>query len=486
MSYSGLKDLSEFVISRIPTRDVNYADVRVCHRTHEHIVVRNGIPQRVWTSESCGVGIRVRVADWWGFSGTSNLTSIGVESAIRNAIATAGSVGYIPGAGEPFVPPPPTTAEYATPMVRDPFSVPLSEKLTLLETACAQMGKDPRLNLREASLEIWKDIIVFCSTTGSRISQTIVHCGAGIVAWASDKGIIQCRSYPASFGGNYRAAGYEFIEALDLPGNAPRVAAEAIELLTAPPCSARTTTVILESSQLALQIHESVGHPLELDRIFGFEASFAGTSFVTPDMLGKFLYASPLVNIVADATVPGGLGTFSHDDEGVAAQCEPLITEGVLTGVLSSCSTAPKVGRASSGAMRADGWQHFPLVRMTNINLQPGQSELDELIAETKDGIWLETNRSWSIDDRRMRFQFGTEIGREIHNGKLGRLVRNPIYRGITPLFWKSCDGICNSSQWKLWGVPNCGKGEPMQVARVGHGCAPARFRNVEVGSASG
>jgi TldD protein len=245
--------------------------------------------------------------------------------------------------------------------------------------------------------------------------------------------------------------------------------------------------VILDSSQLALQIHESIGHPIELDRVLGFEANYAGTSFLTLDTLGRLQYASPVVNVVADARLSHGpgLGTFGYDDEGVPAQRVEIIREGLFVGYLTSRETAAMVGQGrSNGTMRADGWNHIPLIRMTNISLLPGTGRLEDLMADTPDGIYMETNRSWSIDDKRYHFQFGTEIAWEIKKGKKTRMLKNPSYGGITTQFWNSCDAVCGQDEWDLWGLPNCGKGQPGQVIGTGHGAAPARFRNVEVGMA--
>jgi TldD protein len=250
------------------------------------------------------------------------------------------------------------------------------------------------------------------------------------------------------------------------------------------------TTLILGPTQLALQVHESCGHPIELDRVFGTEASYAGTSFLTPDKYGTFRYGSDQVNLTADATIPGGLGTFGWDDEGVPAQRVPIVRAGVFCGYLSSRETVEQLREivgdrappASGGAMRADGWNRIPLVRMTNVNLEPGAWEFEDLIADTDEGIYMELNKSWSIDDRRLNFQFGTEIAYEIRGGKMGRMLKNATYTGITPQFWASCDAICNQNHWQVWGTPNCGKGQPGQRAHTGHGTAPARFRNVQVG----
>jgi TldD protein len=322
----------------------------------------------------------------------------------------------------------------------------------------------------------------FASTEGSYIEQGVIECGAGISATAIEKSEVQIRSYPNSFRGNFATQGYEWIERLALAEHAEKVAEEASQLIVAKPCPSKTTTLVLDNSQLALQIHESIGHPIELDRILGTEASYAGTSFIKPEMVGHFRYGSDLVNIFADATHPGGLGTFGYDDEGIRAQRVPIISNGILVNLLTSRETAEFLGKETNGTMRADGWNRIPLIRMTNINLEPGEWTLDQLIEDTEEGLFLTTNRSWSIDDKRINFQFGTEIGWEIKNGKLGDMVKNPTYTGITPKFWASCDAIANRDYWQMWGTPNCGKGEPGQVAHVGHGAAPARFRNVQVG----
>jgi TldD protein len=245
------------------------------------------------------------------------------------------------------------------------------------------------------------------------------------------------------------------------------------------------TTLILDGSQLALQVHESCGHPIELDRVFGSEAAYAGTSFLTTDRLGSFRYGSELVTMTADATLPGALGTFGWDDEGVPAQRTEVVKEGRFVGYLTDRENASRLGLPGSmGAARASGWNRIPLVRMTNVSLEPGTWTLDALIADTADGIYMETNRSWSIDDRRLNFQFGTEVAYAIKGGKRGGLLKNATYTGITPEFWRSCDAICDRDHWVAWGTPNCGKGQPSQTMHTGHGAAPARFRDVRVGVA--
>ena len=361
----------------------------------------------------------------------------------------------------------------------------LGEKVDLLIAASDAMRTDKRIMAAHAALGLRRERTVFVSSEGSLLMQTILQTGTGISATAADDHDAQHRSYPGGHGGQHACTGFELVRELGLVEAAPRVAEEALALLTAPVCPAGTTTIILDGSQVALQIHESVGHPTELDRILGTEAAFAGTSFLEPSDLGKLRYGSQLVTIVSDGTSPGGLGTVGWDDEGVRPSPTYLIRDGLLVGFQTSRETAAAIGQhRSNGTMRADGWINYPLIRMTNVNLLPGDTSLEELIASTDDGIYMDTNRSWSIDDKRLNFQFGCEIAWEIKDGKLGRMLKNPMYQGITTEFWGSCDGIAGPSQWKIWGVPNCGKGQPTQTARVAHGAAPARFRNVAVRAA--
>ena len=324
----------------------------------------------------------------------------------------------------------------------------------------------------------------FASSEGAAIEQTIVHSGGGIEATVIGDGEMQRRSFPNSFRGHLRAAGYEHIRKLGLVDQAERIGQEAVDLLSAKDCPSEVTTLVLDSNQVVLQVHESVGHPLELDRVLKMEEAFAGTSFVSIEDRGKLRYGGDKVTIVADATIAGGLGTFGYDDEGVPAQRVTLIDHGTFQEFLSSRETAPVLGpeARSTAAMRADGWQNLPLIRMTNINLEPGEGTLSDIIGDTDDGIFMTTNTSWSIDDKRVNFQFGCEAAWRIKDGRLTELYKNPNYTGITTQFWGSCDAVAGAEDWVLWGTPNCGKGQPGQVARVGHGASPARFRQVQVG----
>src|SRR5258705_623593 len=357
------------------------------------------------------------------------------------------------------------------------------DRVKLLMNAEARIREYKGLRTTRATYAVWRQDKLFLSSDGADITQRITEVGGGIAAEAVGNGELQIRSYPDGL--RYQnAGGWEILTRWDLIGNAERVAEEAVALLWAKACPQDgVTSVILSGNQLSLQTHESCGHPIELDRALGSEAAFAGTSFLTTDKLGTFRYGSPEVNIRIDATSPGGLGTFGFDDEGVPASEGWAVKDGIFVGYLMSRETAATLGTRSNGTMRADGWQRVPIIRMTNVSVMPGTAgTLDDLIADTDDGILMDTNRSWSIDDKRFNFQFGTEIGWEIKKGKRGDMVRNPTNTGLRPAFWGSCDAVCSESEWVMWCTPNCGKGQPGQGAHTGHGAAPARFRNVHVG----
>jgi TldD protein len=477
-----MKDLIQNILDLAKLKRVEYADIRIVRRQNEEIEVKNGKVEALVHDEDFGFGIRVLFQGAWGFACSSKVSKREMEAVFRKALKIAKASSRAKGKEILFPSVSPIVDRYQTPISIDPFDVTPETKLNLLLKADEIIRKNKKIKISEAFMGSYKTEKTFASTEGSYIEQEIVECGMGISATAIEGSEVQVRSYPNSFRGNFATQGYEWVEKLALQDRAERIAEEASQLLSAKPCPSETTTLILDSSQLALQIHESIGHPIELDRILGTEASYAGTSFLKPEMVGHFKYGSERVNIFADATCPGGLGTFGYDDEGVKAQRVPIISHGILVNLLTSRETAHHLDKESNGTMRADGWNRIPLIRMTNINLEPGEWTLEQIIADTEEGLFLTTNRSWSIDDKRINFQFGTEIGWEVKNGKLGEMVKNPTYTGITPKFWNSCDAIANRNHWEMWGTPNCGKGEPGQIAHVGHGAAPARFRNVQVG----
>lgn len=466
----------------LPVRGLEYADVRVINSQQQTITTKNGNVESVTSSMDQGFGVRVLIEGAWGFASSSKID----HSEIKKVVSTAIKIAKASGLSQ-TVPAVLSSLEkqhgtFATKYQKDPFKIPLEQKIALLLDADKILRKNNAIKVARGGLWFRKEEKVFASTENSMVSQRILESGGEISAMAVEGSEVQIRTYP-NMGGDTSQAGYEFIEKLNLVQNAERIAGEAASLLKALPCPSKRSTIIIATNQLALQVHESIGHPIELDRVFGTEAAYAGTSFLTTEKLNNLKYGSDIVNVTADATVPGGLGTFGWDDEGVPAKKTPIIKNGLFVGYLSSRETASQLGSKSSGAMRADGWNRIPLIRMTNINLEPGNWDYNSLIADTEDGVLFDTTKTWSIDDKRLNFQFTTEIAMQIKNGRFtGQIYKNPTYTGMTPEFWNSCDAICNLKSWHLWGIPNCGKGQPGQSAHVGHGVSPARFTNIQIG----
>src|SRR6266542_940348 len=493
-----MKELVERALDLATQKGAAYADVRVQRQESQSVLVKNGTVEQVALGEDGGFGVRALVDGAWGFASSYRLTAQEVDEVTDQAIRIAKASARVHQRAVVLGEPVRSRGSYKTPMEIDPFTVPLEEKIALLLRADEEMRRVKQVTVATGQLINIRDIKTFANTEGAYTEQEIVQTGSGISATARDEGEVQRRSWPSGGGRNQSCAGWETVLHWDFPGNAYRIADEAAQLLAAKQCPPGVKTVIIEGSQLALQVHESCGHPIELDRVFGTEAAFAGTSFLTPDKLNEFQYGSDVVNITADATMATGLGSFGWDDEGVPAQNVDIIKNGRFVGYLTDRESAAKLGSLrtskrptaqrhptrSMGAARASGWNRIPLVRMTNVSLLPGTWKVDDLIADTDDGIYLSTNRSWSIDDRRLNFQFGTELAYEIKNGKMGALLKNATYTGITPEFWRSCDAVCGEADWYPWGTPNCGKGQPSQTMHTGHGAAPARFRNVRVGVA--
>jgi TldD protein len=466
-----------------------YADARIVDDRHRMLMTKNGKVAHASDAETLGIGIRVIANGAWGFSSTDDLSRDAVERTAKEAVAIARASSKVKELELRLAPENAAKVEWSSKCEIDPFSMPLDQHLDFLMNIDEQLRSVEGITLAEANLNFRRFEQWFYSTEGADIHQTRHVTGAGFDVYSFAGSEIQKRSYPNSFGGQYQNRGYELVNELDLPGNAKRIAEECVALHKADPCPQGKMDLILDSSQLGLQIHESIGHPIELDRVLGMEANFAGTSFLTLDRLRRLKYGSELVNVVADATEAHGpgLGTFAYDDEGVQAQCTNIITKGQFTGYLTSRETAAMVGDArSNGTMRSEGWHRIPIIRMTNVSILPGEKPLsfDQLISGTDKGIFMRTNRSWSIDDKRYNFQFGCEIAWEIKGGKLGRMLKNPSYSGITTEFWNSMDAICSREHWTLWGTPNCGKAQPTQTMGTGHGAAPARFKQVKIGSA--
>ncbi len=471
--------LATIAVEQARAAGARHVEVRWVSRHRENLEFADSALETASVMRDQGLGIRALVGDCWGYSGTNLLSEGPVSDAARRAVevASAGSPEcevQVPAAVQ---------GSYQTPMGRDPFEVGVDEKIALFSEALAAMqaaGGD--LKRRRAQYTGHRVETLLLTGHGTRTHQNVTLCGGGVTAIAEHDGVVQRRSLPKADEGDVLQAGWEHVAGLNLKGAAERAAREAVALTRSEPTPHRVTTVVLGGAQLSLQVHESVGHPTELDRVFGQEISLAGSSFLVPEAVDQLQYGSHLVNLTADSTTPGGPGTFGFDDEGTPATRQGLVRDGKLVGFLSGRDSAQRLGRRSAACLRAESWDRLPIVRMVNVNLEPGSGSLEDLISGVDDGLLIDQNKSWSIDDLRLNFQFGCEVAWEIKGGKLtGKLFRDPVYFGVTPTFWGQCKAIAGPEAWRVWGWMFCGKGDPVQIMHVGHGCAPARFDNVTV-----
>lgn len=477
-----MKDLAELALNTLNSKGATYGDIRIVETIKESIQVKNGNVSVLTNSEDIGFGIRVIKNGSWGFAASSEISRESIQKTATLAVKIAEASAKLKIKDVTLGEASKIVDKYISKFDIDPFTVPVKDKINLLLEADEKMHKVNGVKITESDLNFYKIKKLFASSAGSIIEQEIIESGGSIGAVAVKDGETGSRSYPGFLGGHYKTMGYEFINSLKFVDNAEKTAEESVALLSAQELEEMVTTIVVDGPMVAIQVHETVGHPAELDRVFGTEVSCAGTSHLTPDKLGKFKFADPGVNITADATLVGGLGSFGYDDEGIPAQKSYLVKEGIFTGYLTSRETAPLINQKSNGTMRAEGWGNIPLIRMTNINLEPGNANLKDLIADTKEGIYIISPTAPSIDDRRLNYHVSTEIGWRIKNGKLTEMVKRPSYSGISYEIWQNCDAICNKDEWDIWGVPSCGKGDPIQGMHVGHGASSARFRNVKVG----
>lgn len=471
------------LMRKLTSRSCEHAHLRVEQIESERLSTSSQKVNPVEKSVSTGYAVRVLKDGSWGFAASSKFDSSEYERVIKLAIAIADASRKVNSHKVRFVESSVGERRYETPLKSDPFALPLKDKLGILQHWEELIHANPQITSSSTFLDFRRHTKLFFSNSGSAIKQVLTHTGAGVTC-----GIVKSRreryerSYPTS-SGQFVSGGFEAIATFGIEDQIERLTSEAVALMTAADCPSKTTTIILSPDLASLQVHESIGHPLELDRVFGSERNFSGTSFATADKLNKLKYASDIVNVYSDPTYAGGLATYLYDDEGVAACRVPLIEKGILVGYLSSLETAARVGQPSSAAAKSDSWGSIPLVRMTNLILEPGSQKFTDMLAEVDDGIYIEGVSSWSIDDNRDNFTLGGEVGWEIKNGKLAGMIKSPSYAGNTVQFWNSCDSVGSKDEWVLWGTPNCGKGEPGQNARTAQGTSYLRFRNVKVGA---
>ncbi|MEM7408257.1 MAG: TldD/PmbA family protein [Pseudomonadota bacterium] len=448
------------------------------HESNERLMVRQNILQPVHLARTAGVMVTVSEVGGTGYAATADLSPAGLRAAFDSARAWARRI-----AGRTDVPSRPdrvvASGSYAS-RVAEPWArVPRHEKIERLTEVSASLQTDARVVDWSASLWHTATDSRYVDSLGARIEQRFQYLVPDISVTASDHSVTETRS----FGGyaHCRQGGLEILRDLDFDARGAEIAQQALELLGAPNCPDGTMDVVLAPDQMILQIHESIGHPLELDRIYGDERNYAGTSFVTPDMFGQYQYGSDLLNVTFAPDVVGEFASFGFDDEGTPAKREHLIQNGLLVRGLGGARSQLRTGLDGVANARACSWNRAPIDRMANLNLEPGTSSFDDLIGAVDDGVFMETNISWSIDDSRNKFQFGCERARLIRHGELGPVVRKPNYRGVSATFWRSLDGVGNAATSERLGTPFCGKGEPNQCVRVGHATPACRFRQVEV-----
>ena len=464
---SGLASLTEAAVRR----GASYADARYVEREMQSVAVRDGTVEGIERTADRGVGVRVLHRGAWGFAATDRTGEGALSSAVDEALRRAEASASVRREPVRLAPQAPERGTYRTAFERDPFAVPVAERVELIRAADAAL-KGPNARTRRAGVSAYRTRKHLVTSEGTDVEQEIVETATTLSVLAVKAGAKPAQRYDMR---NARQAGWEFVVAEDMPARAAEYRDDAEAVLAAPLGTARPTTVILDQPFLALLVHESCGHPTESDRVLEHEVAFAGTSFMWPADRGRLRYGSDQVSITADATVPGGMGTFGWDDDGVPATRTKLIDRGTFVGYLTSRETAAALGLgASGGSARAEGWQHQPIVRMVNVSLDPGPRRFDDLVKEIDDGLLLCSPASYSLDDKRQNFHFSAQVARVIRHGEVQEHVRGIAFQSLTPEFWGRCDGVADD--WQLHGFLSCAKGEPLQLMRVAHGAAHARF----------
>ena len=471
--------------------DAEYADLRYGEVERSYIRTKNGAPEEIRETVSRGVGFRVLAGGAFGFSATGDLTEKSLRRHLQKAHQMARSFSRIRHTEVKLVPVEPVKERWVMPVQKDPWKLSFKEKTAPFFAAEKELIRHPGVDSASSVLDCTRKKTVFISSEGSWIDQTLYRTGGWISgeAWVEPHRKVNGtgrekirRSWPGPSGA-FRAQGFEALEEMKFEEEVPRLAGELAELRQSPGPPAGTFDLILKGSILALQIHETFGHASESDRVYGYEDNYGGRTFLNPGLLAGLPVASPAVTIVSDADPKGGAGSFCFDDEGVPHRRVEIIQKGIFTDYLTSRETAFFLNRPHPSAnMVARDWSHYPIIRMTNTSLMPGEGTLAELISGVEEGFLLDNEFSWSIDEMRFGFQIGAECGRRIEKGKTKGLVRFPVYHGNTIDFWRSCDRVAGRGEWGFWGFADCGKGGPYQEAFTGHGLAPARFRGVRFG----
>jgi TldD protein len=479
-------ELASVALDVARSAGAGYADVRVGRYRRQSVATRERQVTNVSDSESYGLGVRTLVDGCWGFAATSTLTKAGVQQAALEAISMSKAARAVRVRRVELAPAPKVTGTWITPVRRDPIEVPIEEKIALLLAANEAALKVGNVRFVNSSVQALREIKTLVTSEGTNTTQTLIRVGPAFSATAIRESDFQ--TYQEELAP--RGEGWDYVESLDLPGNAARWASLAAEKLSAKSVAAGTYDLILDPQNLWLTIHESIGHPTELDRVLGEEANYAGTSFVAPPekVIGQLKYGPPIMNVQADRTQAGSLGRVAWDDEGVAADEWLLIQRGIFKDYQTTREHVARIQKLtgvarSHGCSFADSWSSVQFQRMPNISLQPGEADLslDDIIAATERGIVIRNSGSWSIDHQRYNFQFSGQAYYEVRNGKIAGMLRDVAYQSNTPVFWNAMDMIGGRRSYWMGGTFSDGKGEPSQSSSVSHGCVPARFRNVTI-----
>ncbi len=463
------------------TKKIDYLEARWGNYCNQFLHARDSIVDMMNDESSAGMNVRIFHKGAWGFAAAMVKTAADVANLVEQAQKAASTSARISNKPLILTDLKPYQAQWQTPIQIDPFKVPLKEKLDLLQELNRLMLAHNQISEVSSWMRFFKTEKKYVNTIGTRTDQIIFRSDADYRATAVGNDRCESRSYQSI----QLSAGYESVDAKAMLEAAPRVAREAIEQLTAKPWSKDHADLILMPSHTRLVIHETIGHATELDRILGWEADYAGTSFATPEKLDNYRYGSNCFNVTADRTMPHGLATCGFDDEGVQTGRWKIVTDGILTGYATTRDTAPMIdAKSSCGCAYADHWTSFPILRMANTSIDPGPKgspTFKQLIENTENGILVDGMAAFSIDQQRINFQFGGDYCRAVRNGRIEEPLWNVVYEGNNPSFWSSMDAVCCSNEWRQYGVYGCAKGQPVQTTALTHGSAPLRLRNVSV-----
>lgn len=475
-----MKQIIQDIIQKLSIPEITFADVRYTTTDYQSIYFEKGDLKNFSTDENSeALGVRVLINGCWGFAGTDILSKTEIEKTMKKAIKNAREGSLYKHTKVIYSPVKPTVASYIFKPEENPFTMHNEEKISYFENISKLLTKNDKIVYSSVNCEFYRQYKIYANTEGTFTDSLVYDVMPDMYVLSSDGSHNYSRTWPGHM--NARRGGFEKVRACEFEKNTDRIIKEAIDLLTAPTIEEERADIIINGGHLALQLHESAGHATEADRIFGMEISYAGKTFIKKPMLKNFRYGSDIVTIFSDSTIESGLGFHLVDDEGVPGRRVDIVKNGILNDQQTSREIAPMLDLEASSNMMATHANEIPLIRMTNFCLAPGKGSLEQLIADTEKGYLLDFTKTWSIDDNRYNFQFTTEIGYKIQDGKIVGIVKEPTYYGITPEFWASCDRICGEEEWQMHGTFHCGKGEPGQAMHLSHGVAPARFKNVVV-----